>query len=567
MFYKKLTAYISLFLSLFSLVYSQNQSLGEPKWQTALAGDVVAQPQITSYGFISLTEGKILSACTGSGKVIWQKRIKDTPDPWYTITEDNFIYVVSAQGTKLSLYNPNGVFLWEAKLSSPATSNPIPGRDGRVFVPSEKSVSCFGINGICKWTIQVEKSKGFPLLTLPDGSLFFVQEKVVDKGSTVVRISPYGELLEEIRFTGIINAITQSDQGIILGFTDGVIGCCSIKDGNASTLWTIQHQNRFTKTLVKMLPSKNRLLCIYSDNTLILYDTQNIEFLWSIQTPYIDWSKSNSFAHYFDNYGGRYVFAHENGSFALNTEGTYIWNYSFNAIQKPTFVAITESNYLVHCNTNWIISGYLLYQTTEDITTTSYSTSNHPSAYSDFSVKNINENSDYTHIQIELISGNYGTKELIWKKKVERGLQLLQNDYFGIFKYGENIPEKIEAIHTSGLFGTTDFNHTLSLIFLNETEPSIINAALQAISNIGYDPKEELLQSVYRMQFSKKTILPDSTLSAICDTTYSICRFMGRPALYSLGKDMLMELLSDQYDKKIQQKSIETLQKILLLEM
>lgn len=567
MFCKKITISIFLFFSFFSFLYSQAQSLGEPKWQAALAGEVVAQPQITSYGFISLTEGRILSACTGSGKVIWQKRIKDTPDPWYTVTDENFIYLISAQGTKLSLYNPNGVFLWETKLTSPAISNPIKGRDGRVFVPSETSVSCFGINGICKWTIEVEKSKGLPLLTLPDGSLFFVQEKVIDKGSTAIRLSPYGELLEEIRFTGIINTITQSEQGIMLGFTDGIIGCCSVKDGSAFTVWTIQHQNRFTKILVKMLPSKDRLLCVYSDNTLILYDTQNSEFLWSTQGPSIDWNKSNSFAFYFENYGGRYVFAYDKGSFALNTQGSYIWNYSFNNIQSPSFVAITKSNYLIHCNTNWIISGYLLYQTTEDISTTSYATSNHPYSYSDFPGKKVTETDNYTKIQLALISGNYGGKELIWKKKVESGLQLLQNDYFGIFKYGENISEKIEAIHTSGLFGTTDFNHTLSLIFLNETEPAIINAALQAISNIGYDPTEELLQSIYRMQFSKKTILPYNTLLSICDATYSICRFMGRPALYSLGKDMLMELLSDQYDKKIQQKSIETLQKILLLEM
>ena len=77
------------------------------------------------------------------------------------------------------------------------------------------------------------------LMTLNDGSLLHIQKKEISGKSTALRISPFGKILEEIVFTGIISCAVESSEGIILGFTTGSIAMCSVIDGSAETKWGI----------------------------------------------------------------------------------------------------------------------------------------------------------------------------------------------------------------------------------------------------------------------------------------------------------------------------------------
>ena len=54
-------------------------------------------------------------------------------------------------------------------------------------------------------------------------------------------------------------------------------------------------------------------------------------------------------------------------------------------------------------------------------------------------------------------------------------------------------------------------------------------------------------------------------LQTLCDTVFSICRFMGRPAFYRHGKDILARLLYPQYNPKVRAYAGQTLQKIAAL--
>ncbi|HAC31900.1 MAG TPA: hypothetical protein DCF70_04675, partial [Treponema sp.] len=53
----------------------------------------------------------------------------------------------------------------------------------------------------------------------------------------------------------------------------------------------------------------------------------------------------------------------------------------------------------------------------------------------------------------------------------------------------------------------------------------------------------------------------------ICDATYSIVQFMGRPALYRQGKNILSHFLYPQYDKAIRDYAAQTLKNIIKLEL
>ena len=58
-----------------------------------------------------------------------------------------------------------------------------------------------------------------------------------------------------------------------------------------------------------------------------------------------------------------------------------------------------------------------------------------------------------------------------------------------------------------------------------------------------------------------------SDLIFVCDSVYEICRFMGRPALYSKGMEILTQLLYPQYDSKVREYARNTLTKIARLKI
>ena len=212
--------------------------LDKPSWERVLSGMTVAQPKKTSYGFLQMLDGRILVACASDGKVLWQQPLNGKPGSFITVDSINdFCYALVNENKKLQLYNPSGIWLWTATLPEPAIFEPLPGRDGRIFVQGAEHILCYGINGKLKWSTQVSRTGGFPLYELPDGSLLYIQEKKLRGKSTALRISPYGSILEELTFSGVVSSAGQTKQGVILVFSDGAVGCCSVKDGMAYSQW------------------------------------------------------------------------------------------------------------------------------------------------------------------------------------------------------------------------------------------------------------------------------------------------------------------------------------------
>ena len=85
----------------------------------------------------------------------------------------------------------------------------------------------------------MENISTLPLTELEDGSVLCLLNTIVDGCSTAVRVSPFGEILEEITFTSVVAGVKQSKFGTILIFTDGSLGICSSTDNKAVTRWSI----------------------------------------------------------------------------------------------------------------------------------------------------------------------------------------------------------------------------------------------------------------------------------------------------------------------------------------
>ena len=90
--------------------------------------------------------------------------------------------------------------------------------------------------------------------------------------------------------------------------------------------------------------------------------------------------------------------------------------------------------------------------------------------------------------------------------------------------------------------------------------------ATMLLRAVGYDENGETLTALQSLLANRITPSQTSALKEICDATYKICRFMGRPALNKQGKMILSRMLMPQYDKNTNEYARKTLEKMILLE-
>ena len=114
--------------------------------------------------------------------------------------------------------------------------------------------------------------------------------------------------------------------------------------------------------------------------------------------------------------------------------------------------------------------------------------------------------------------------------------------------------------------GTREFSLLFAEILSNELDSSQRLSAITFAGKIGYDEDGAMLSSLEKILMGQVSPSESTILKAICDTTYEICRFMGRPALNRRGKSILTYMMLPQYDKDVQDYARKTLEKMMEFE-
>ena len=181
--------------NLFSATDNENLSKNKialsdfPSWYTVLGGQAVAKPVKTSYGFAVVSDGRLLTACSEKGEILWQKGLRQKSSPYFISGYSDTLYLVSQNGS-LSMFNPTGMTLWEHKLKEYPVENLILGKDGRLFVRGLNTLTCFSMTGKVKWTKDIGQNSDIPTTEFSDGSLLVILKKEINGCSTALRISP-----------------------------------------------------------------------------------------------------------------------------------------------------------------------------------------------------------------------------------------------------------------------------------------------------------------------------------------------------------------------------------------
>lgn len=555
----------------------------QPNWVCVLGGNALCNPVRTSYGYAVVGEGKMVSAFTSSGSVLWQRSFTKSIQPFLSVGIADMLYVVSGT-SKLTMLNPGGVVLWTVDTGFPVLCAPLVGKDGRIFVKGNNDLSCYGTKGVRRWYLKTDAqdSTVSPAI-LNDGSLLVFLARTENGKSIASRVSPFGEIFEQITFTARIRQAVSCSNGVLLTFADGSAGFCSVKNGSLDSRWVMQSGNGTltspTAASTDGFSDGRAALISGSPAQISIIDTETGKILSTFKIQGLDTATLTYAGASLDGL----VFADRTMASCVETDGAMVWSAQCGQLKKWNYLFPTDGGYLAFCGTNWVIEAYRMKQTLHEGDASSF-TPPHVSAYVDFYEKTNAVSSMLTgraisSDQVKTMSdsfskGDFGTEE-------KKYLPLLQNEMDSLAGSWENsstdhlddkpyfrtnIVYTEELLSLAGNSGTALFQKYIATLIRQVQDPSLLKYLIQSAGTISFDPNEEMLYSLNTVlhRTSPKNI---TLLLSVCDSVYAICKYMGRPAFFDYGQEMLSSLLYPQYDAKIRAYARSTMERIAKLKL
>ena len=565
---------IILIISPFTNLFSQ-EKLGKynTSWSNVIPGKVITDPIITSYGFCVVTDGRMLSAFSNDGKLLWEKPTYSSKYVQISCINEDFIILWDKRKSSLKLFNPSGTLLWDKTLDYEVSNMPLMGRDGRFFITGENVIECYSINGICKWSYKTDTQKGLPLKELPDGSVLVFLTETEGK-TNAIRLSPFGQYLESITFAGTVIKAYTLPEGVFLTFDDGSSGLFSLVNGLSENKWVlgVKPSNSYL-----IADNKNTLfLELYNDRIVVdkinvadgnitnQFTVKNINGL-DLQLAKLNNSGlflADSTICYIINMDGSINYT----AYMLEDKGSTRWNY----------VIYTRDNHIVYCLENWTLNAYLTsqvrYNTNVKINGTYkeyYNIDTSPYSYN--FTETINRNIASLERFNTLKEGYYGEDEIIYASDI----------YSFCVAYLESVSRQFSSKNVSifdkDAYGTECMLKQLPLLCTNESasylakligmtkNKSNLNIIINSCIQCGYDPDGKILKEI-EIALSKINHKDILLMQNICDAVYSICYFMGRPAFNLRGKNIITTFFNPQFDASIREYAKNTLIKITALE-
>lgn len=587
----KLIIFISIFFTVFSNIYAASTASSESitkvdemdrSWFNVLSGSPSSAPLNTNYGFLIVEDSKFLSSYSRSGQRLWQTntkaKIKDI-----SISETEFIAVTN-QNNQLQLINPSGLVLWTKSLGFTSLSAPFFGFDGRTFVRGINQLSCFGINGIQKWTIKTDNQNSLEPKLLNDGSIILFLEKTHDGKTCALRISPFGNVLEEIVFQGkVVNAFT-CDSGIILVFSSGEIGMASIKADSSKETGLI-----YSKWINKNVKCTEYSSCrklqatkyaIFTPGYLVVINTDKGQIEKYFNIPEIT---DNNYL-FFESIDDKFVIAQNSSCTVYNLSGKKIKHIqmpSKSGKYKWEFSFFMNSGYLTFLSKDWTINSFKIISTSkekESPTFSYYQSKKLISGYKSY-ITNLDYKPEKRTFGAEsfnaLKSGNYGLKEINISNIVNTVINSyyeskttvsMNRDTFELISVQYNLSDMENILNLIPLLQSHYFQQKIAYLLSVEDDKTMILKLLKTVNECGYDPGGEILSQIELLV--KRTNPKDQAILQSCaDAVYEICRFMGRPALLSKGKEILGGLFYPQYDESTKKAARSAMQKLAELNM
>ena len=565
----------------------------KPDWQSVIGGNAVAPALETSYGIAVLSDGRMLSSCTSKGNVIWKKGVKGKPSKYFTV-HDDFIYVVTNE-KKITLVNQSGLSLWTMNNSFSITENPVIGHDGRIFVHGRDKLACFGINGIRKWEVETPAISDLPTCLLNDGSVVvFLADK--RSGKTIgKRFTQFGEEMEDLVFSDEVVTVATCEKGVLVALANGSIGLVNVVKGEAESPW-IQKSYIGTGAFAICYSKETEDVAFMFETggrtTVIVLKTDSGAFLTQFTVGGIN---SSDLQMARATKSGFFV-ADGSSATEFAEDGTIFWDAKLPERSGWNYLYYTGSNHLIFCMNDWVLRAYHTMQAKhaayKDFWDESYSsdleeykeeelpTPDTPDdavkqqelaqADRDLGRRMFSDNK-LDETEKSLKKGDYGKLEAEYQRGIKSELKSYEATFYtknpSQSFFAKNPAYTQRLIKMTAQIGCAEFTKDFVFLLRNEKDPQLLSALVYSSGSQARDPDGDVLTSYQIILRNPALKSNEALLMNICDATYEICRYMGRPALNKHGKEILSQLYSTMYDKAVRDYARKTFEKFASLNM
>ena len=332
----------------------------KPSKVTVLGGAALAQAVRNESGYMIPIEGKILYAFDGEGNPVWTHGLSSKVES-LTPGLGGILYAVSRK-TTLCMISPGGGELWKVRVGFSMEGDPLPGRDGRVFVRSSTDIACYGLKGTRRWTRKVEgQDTRLPLLELNDGRILAFLTRTEGGKSCALTFSPFGQPLEELTFSGLVTEAASCGDGVLLSFSDGAVGLCSVQGGKSQSSWILPaSETRFSSgaaIVPEAFSSRTAAFIAGSPARLLYVNTQAGKIEAEAKTT-------------LNAAGLRYkavtaqglALADGSGAECYSGDAIPIWKARYTNAASWSHLFISDEGFIHFCGKDWVISSYRIWQ-------------------------------------------------------------------------------------------------------------------------------------------------------------------------------------------------------------
>jgi outer membrane protein assembly factor BamB len=506
---------------------------------------------------VVLDSGNI-KAYSDSGRPLWTYSARGRLSPYITRSREGTCYISRTNGTFIAV-NRAGRELWRVNPGGPLSAPAIPGWDGRIFVPTDKRISCYTASGRLLWKQELSHKPALsPALDQNGGIL-----TVLDSGD-LIRIDPFGSILSR-KLSGVpaalISVVNPADAGKS-GVPQRVL--VFYKNSRVEALDPADPEGR--PHILPRLPAPpvaatargNRAAVLLNDGRVVLVSGDNGAFLWMGQSHIGMKGASGNPAGdpeavmIYDE-RGIYVLS-KSGASGFTEDGRRLWYIHLEG--TAAIPAFGDDGILYSGGADWILYAYKL----EDRVRTgnrslygpapegNYGTGRPPpSPWADyyFRFDEAEINSRLEHISGAVSSGNIGENELSYLGY----LMEVGGSAAELFGADKNNPpvqarERVRAIRLLGSLGSRETIPFLVNVFTRDDEPLVKAAAASAVGSIGLDPEGIALRAFAGALYSPSLIREDQIMTAAASAIGALCRFSG-PPLSDTGVRLLTILSGD----------------------
>jgi len=482
-------------------------------FRVAVAGEVLAGPVSYQEQFFIITADWSVKALSGDGSIRWRRQLQGRPRPFLTVAPWGQVFTVSGTGF-LESWSTDGFFLWRVQLAGQPIFSPHSGRDGRIFLVEAGAVECRSHLGLRKWRVSLPARPALPPSETGDGDLLLF---LTD--STLVRISPWGEILERISMPPGLTTLASVTGGFLAGFFDGRTMYFEVRPGRDTTaVWQFSADHG----VVALHSFEFWTLVLTADGGLTVLNTTD----GAVQEGLFFGIPASAGAR-LDSSHERYTVVSTVGTAAVTHTGRVLWSLRFPS--EPVAVVLSPEGLVAAAFRDWTVAGWKLEVPIRDSKKKrpkpifyGILEGRSPEAGTPLATDRQLIRSLFSSVASDLEAGDTGTAELWYGR---RCAELLSGTPLSRFPSRDlDSTERSRAAHLLGQLGSFEYRSLLTAIARTEQDKTVLAGVLSALAALAFDPDGEILEAV-ALVIHRSGLSGTLTVRSASDVLYALARF------------------------------------------